>query len=857
MKQTATKQNEFSKIYFFTAALLNDKKAAGHVLEEISAGLRNASPEPVDLKSFYRNVLRRCAAPGKEPLPEQFYGKTSPADAVPSESAAEEIPGPELLRNLMQCILQLPGCCRVPFLAFYYAHLSICEISDTLSVPEEEVRLKLSAANGAFCEKAKEFLQDSERNDGPINAINLLPDIFLQAEQDVLLPVRSKKKIWIAAAASVAVLALALLLILLNFPQKSERESVISATGIPTAAPATITAPPTSYAPVKTAVSTLPPPTAAPNPPPNTVLQEFAVLTGLEYDNGKRLYYTYTDTAVTAKDSEGNTVLVLEFDADGRLIRKSEHKAALGRFSDRIRIWEFDKSGNIANVYHFGFGPATEETFQYDTAGNLLSAGRTFGNLENSVFEYEADGTPRRQTETHKDGSVTEYRYDKSGRITEEKFYDVRNRSGKLTYEIHYEYDESGRMTKMTQNYYDISGKNVENIRTEEYDVNGNTVRSVFRKKTGEIISSDYVYDETGQWIRQESVTETDYYKKYSLKIGSAETNYTFYFDKENKTLPAYRYQKNSDGWYTIQEVTYEWKLGVRYEDEYDGNGNLTKRTYYDEENLSDNYYFCEYDALNRKTAEYHYQSECCGDYSYAFYYTYEYDDAGNVSRIVNRKQEEYCFDAEGRMTQYISGATPEDKIKITYFYTDKGVLSRKILEFTERPDAISVQYDYDETGNLTDTVYRFGNTESIYDKSGDKRKETTYGETGAVLSVRDFTYHADGKIVEIREFDGNQNRISRTEYQYDQNGVLTDWTKYDEEKRVLFRYQNRTAGDRGGETAVLQGSAEYDRNGNLIQLTSYDGTGKRISGIFTGETKEIYSIYSKCNIADLIPEGW
>ena len=60
-----------------------------------------------------------------------------------------------------------------------------------------------------------------------------------------------------------------------------------------------------------------------------------------------------------------------------------------------------------------------------------------------------------------------------------------------------------------------------------------------------------------------------------------------------------------------------------------------------------------------------------------------------------------------------------------------------------------------------------------------------------------------------------------------------------------------------GSGEAALPGSAEYDENGNLTGLTSYDANGKSFRGVFRTASKDEYELYAKCNIADLIPCAW
>ncbi|MFR1518985.1 MAG: hypothetical protein ACLSVG_09500 [Clostridia bacterium] len=863
MKKTATEQNKIFKISFFVASLLNNKKAEQKILKE----LFYKNPEmPDEIKSFYIKALQLCNTffePQKRselPAEPETEEKSKSAEnmAFAADETAAEPPEPAALKELMQVISALPCLLRAVFLSCYYAELSDTEIAEAISVSEETIQNALKIAVRLFRKNAEKILNR------PVHTrelIQLLPVVFQEAEKSAQNFVKNRKRIRIVVVSAAALVIAALILsAIFYFPWQKEqnREPMLAVTAEPTVA----ISPTASHTRKSTPLPTVTPsatPTSTPKPTPMPQqLPQWIVLSRLTYADGKTIHYEYKDTTVTGKDEAGNIILTLEFDSEGNLLRRTEHNTVFGKNQDRIRVWDFDKNGNIIRICNYGIGPMTEETYRYDSAGKQIAAASNYGSVAISTFKYDDNGKPIRQTATHPDGSISEYTYDQDGKITEEKFYNAI--AGTLSYEIAYEYGEKGKIRKATQRYYDASGKTPESIRTEEYDGNGNTLNSRFQYEAGKPVHTDYEYDETGKWIRQERVIETDHYKQYQIQLGDAEHEYTFFFDRDAQIFPKFVYEKNKEGYYIIKDDSYDWELGIRYTDEYNSAGNLIKRTYYDEYDQTDNYYSCDYDAQNRKIEEFHYESECCGDEFYYFHYYYEYDAAGTISHIIDEARgDEYWFDTAGHLTQYTSRSTENNSIKIKYSYHENGKISEKVLEFTEKDAPLSVQYKYDEAGNSLGNTYRIGNTISNFNAQGQKIKEITYSEKDAVLSTRTFLYSPIGKISEITEYTAEQSVASRTEFQYDQTGGLLGWTKYDAEKNVLFKYQNTLNINSlpGNDGNTLQGEAEYDHSGNLIHLASYDGTGKQIQGVFQGTTKESYNLYLKCNITYLIPTAW
>ena len=137
------------------------------------------------------------------------------------------------------------------------------------------------------------------------------------------------------------------------------------------------------------------------------------------------------------------------------------------------------------------------------------------------------------------------------------------------------------------------------------------------------------------------------------------------------------------------------------------------------------------------------------------------------------------------------------------------------------------------------------------------------YGEGNVIISSLDFSYDEYGRPSEVIEYTGDRaSVVQRIEYYYNSFGVRAGWTKYDSENKSIFTYKRKYTVQNDmldilGADSPIQGESQYDSNGNLISLTTYDSLGNTIKGVFSEATEAVYRIYQKCSIADMIPETW
>lgn len=664
-------------------------------------------------------------------------------------------------------------------------------------------------------------------------------------------PNRSKKRIWIAATAAGAVLiagaVCAAALRSVNTPDTEDGEPVLMATATPSATVAGEEA-----TPAAPAFSAVPLPTQTP--------EQYRVLSGLYYgdldptdsvyDKDSLLEYEYAENTVTLRDQEGNSVLKLELRENGTLLRRTEYYTVYGgRFADRSRVLEFDEDGRLSTLYSSGIGPEEKVIYRYQEDGTLAETETVFGRSGISTYEYDEAGRLLRHTEKYSNGTSCEYEYGGDGRVSAENYYDA---SGVLSYAAVYEYDGAPAVT-ITVTYYDENGAPTGVTRAEEYNADGRLIRETYRSEKEQILTQTvYRYDAVGDLVVQERTEEREGLLTYKI---NNEKIYEIAFASAQAPGPGSRYHQNEAGEYLLDD----FPMGNTYDDEYDEQGRLIQRTYYFDNGTyrRRHYYICEYDEQDRKIREAGYDAVGGGDDGYAYDYRYEYDAAGALVHITNnpdysQSDSEYWFDPAGRLIRLQYGSA-----ELLYEYDEDGTLAGKRLRYTDREDF--VHYEYAPGGALLRVTVRNGNTEWVYDAEGRLNRETEFDDDGMVCEKLEILYDETHRRRESLQYAGEGNETPiRTVYEYNAGGQLIGWTKFEPAGNAVFRYRERYQPETAGSgEAALQGSAEYDENGNLAELASYDANGKPFRGVFETASKDEYELYAKCNIADLLPCAW
>lgn len=615
--------------------------------------------------------------------------------------------------------------------------------------------------------------------------------------------------------------------------------------------------------------------TEVPEDPADTtslpVLPQYLVLSSVNYSDGRTLSYRYTDRFIIASDENKNIVLILQFDDEGNLIKRTEYRDTVSDLDYGITSWDFNENGKLSLFYRSGPAIAANVQYQYDNGGALLNTEIAYGPSEISTYEYDREGNITGQTAQMKDGTHIEYSY-KGGVITEEKYYGNSKESTKLTYKTRYEYSETGNILCALREFYAENGRSVTGRRTWEYDAYGNIVTSMTENKNGQTKKVQYAYDDKNSLLLSASEISNNSCTEWTVSFSGSDEEASYCilkYDSDKQYVPYKYYRDNGHHilrLYISNGHDTDIDLGTGYEDSYDEKGRLVLRTYLDEYGKSTSHRIYEYDDNGRLSREGHWEYDGGAEW---YYYDlhYAYNERNKIIRVTDNGGSSsvvYTYNDEGILTQYEYSSRYTSQYTISFTYHENGVLSGRYIAFS---DGSSVRFEYDEKGNSLGNSYIESTGKSaLFDANGRIIREIKYSgseSSSAIVSSKDFMYDDAGRITQVLDYQGDRQTLTqRTEYAYNSFGLRASWTLYDSEDNAVFSYRRKytprdEASDAVGTGTPIQGETEYDMNGNLISLTTYDSFGNTITGVFSEQTEAIYRIYQKCSIADLIPEAW
>ena len=228
-----------------------------------------------------------------------------------------------------------------------------------------------------------------------------------------------------------------------------------------------------------------------------------------------------------------------------------------------------------------------------------------------------------------------------------------------------------------------------------------------------------------------------------------------------------------------------------------------------------------------------------------------EYDENDNTTRTVDENGKVTVNQYEGQnLLSTISPytGTSEDELnKVTYQYSNTGNLSEKKTPIEQNEDgSISYyieKYDYNEYGDLTlyeKTINRAGEEERYsksefeYDKNSNLIKTTEYDTDGSILAIAQYYYDKDGN--RVRMYTGLTDALTITGLDEVTAGKDTEYsvTKYEYENGQLISETDPTGGKETyeyGKDGLL--AAKTDKNGNRFEYAYREGTYR--------ESEEIY----------------
>ena len=435
----------------------------------------------------------------------------------------------------------------------------------------------------------------------------------------------------------------------------------------------------------------------------------------------------------------------------------------------KTTLYDYDAAGNLTKVTSpLGF----KTTMTYDSSGRTLTRRDPRGNVPNPNGDYLTqwayDDVDHVTTLTDARLKVTNFDY-----YDNELLWKVTRSDDGVPRVTTFEYDNANRLWQTT----DPRG----GIEKRLYWLDGEpkSVESAAGRKT------TYDYDAAGQL---ETLVEPN-----GNAPGGTPSDWTWtygYDDAGNRTSESHLDGGTRSITYDALNRPFEWRDALDHltKVEYDGNGNVTKRT-----NPLLKFRTYTYDKLDRLQTE-------KDERQLAQPWAYEYWPTGELKSMTTPlgNKTTYALDDDGRRLSMVEprgnvqGADP-DQYKWLYQYDEAGNRTR-----VTDPLSNYIQYGYDAVNNITGVIdQRSNETAFVYDDL-DRLKKVTPPAAGG-----------SGTLDTVYGYDAAGNLTSRT----DPNQHTTTWS-YDLDHLLTQRV-----------TQVGTWNRTYDANGNLKTLEKPAGT--------------------------------
>lgn len=452
---------------------------------------------------------------------------------------------------------------------------------------------------------------------------------------------------------------------------------------------------------------------------------------------GNKTAYTYdgNDNVLTQTDRIGATTNYV-YDKLNNLISETDGEG-------RSKGYIYDAVNRLVSVTE----DYATSTYQYDSVGNLISAG-------GYTYEYNLNG----QKTSAKDalGNVTRYVYNANGMLQK-----VKNADGTS---VDYRYNEIDELISKSYN-------ETEEIALYGYDADGNRIS--MKDIAG---TSDYEYDSLGK------VTAINIYG------GTSKITYSYneYGELTKLGYPdgtSVGYEYNNLG--QITSITN--RDGEKTTYKYDTNGNVIEI-----HRPNDTYTLIEYDKNDRVSKLINY---AIVDYFFGLKktdittkYEYSYDKSGNIvtervydysssgkfgciARLIKkifRERTEFSYDYDGR-----NQLTEVAETKVTLFKRKKVDTTTYAYDISgnrtqENANGTVTDYTYNEAGQLIKKTCGKDVVTYEYDANGNLVKENSNGILCA-KNEKNYSYNAENRLTAVKEngkllmaalYDGDNERI-------------------------------------------------------------------------------------------------
>jgi RHS repeat-associated protein len=548
------------------------------------------------------------------------------------------------------------------------------------------------------------------------------------------------------------------------------------------------------------------------------------LLTEIIHSDGTKELITYDEyrNRASETDRKGETTFRV-YDDRKNLLEE--------RFPGGFTVWnEYDSMGNLTRISTSG---GSEVLYTYDERGNLIEESLKIDDSKYSRTAYTYDRYGRMLSRTDAEGNKTEFEYRDDA---VDKPTTVKDPEGNI---FGYRYDGAGRLEAITTSYGTVEfGYNEINkkvfikdaqggITYMSYDKMGNLIRKVLPNGAGKGFDSGLGIrsgTDSGIGLNKDLKKDSNGINRQSLGKNTG-NSYDYVYDAMDRLIQ------------TIDPLNNVFAL------KYDLNGNLIKEfnaNYYDsinEDGIGIEYI---YDKNNRRIKTVLPTGEIART---------KYDAVGNIIKTIDPGKYvpedddgpgmEYSYDSMNRLTA-IKDA--EGNVAREYEYNPDGLVIRET-----GADKLDTLYNYNIAGWLLEKRTAVEENDGkkfycvmqyIYDMAGRRTakkrsiQKVSERENPAEWNTISYQYDKNSRIIKISDSTG-----AEAEYTYDCLGNrIYEKVRINDKNSKVNRYHYNSLGlldkrieEIDGEDlavntrgkALAQTVYEYDRNGNVVKITS------------------------------------
>ena len=218
-----------------------------------------------------------------------------------------------------------------------------------------------------------------------------------------------------------------------------------------------------------------------------------------------------------------------------------------------------------------------------------------------------------------------------------------------------------------------------------------------------------------------------------------------------------------------------------------------------------------------------------------------EYNENNNIINEITytpdgsiEQRYKYKYNSEGKLQEellYYEDGEIADRKK--YEYNDKGYLLKELIYYQDKTFD-TIQYNYNADMNLIEKttvnsdgetdekeIFEYSNGKVILNAIFDGEKNKFYETT--------FKYNEDGKVTELKEWDSETNKKTKSVSTYDDNGVLIKQIRYANDsliaKMTFTLDENNRVKQVEDEDVNHRNTIDiiHDANGNIIEETEFN----------------------------------